>query len=130
MKKRTVIHKEGLNVKVKFKKEDFTGYIYKDVKQNKEYLMAGTLIKVKSGNDIRKTGDYVESFKGTGKADAILVHDVELKHYRTEETGAVTIEGIAYIDKIKELYTELEASFTVDETMLPEKITYLYKERG
>ena len=47
MLKRTVMHKEKLNVQVKILKSDFANYIYKDKNTNKEYLLAGTLVKAK-----------------------------------------------------------------------------------
>ena len=49
MLKRTVMHKEKLNVQVKILKSDFANYIYKDKNTNKEYLLAGTLVKAKMG---------------------------------------------------------------------------------
>ena len=130
MKKRTVMHKEVLNVKVKFKKSDFATAIYKDKHSGKEYLLAGTLVNVKtSGEDIRETGGFMKLATAGPAADGILVHDFEFKTYHTEETGSVAVEGITYLDKLIEVGKEYPTPLTVDKTMLPEKITYVYKGR-
>ncbi len=77
MLKRTVMHKEKLNVQVKVLKSDFANYVYKDKNTNKEYLLAGTLVKAKNGEDLRETGAFVIP-TGTGtQAEAVLLHDEE-----------------------------------------------------
>ena len=93
MLKRTVMHKENLNVQVKILKSDFANCIYKDKNTNKEYLLAGTLVKAKNGEDLRETGAFVIP-TGTGtQAEGILINDVEFKHYNDNEQATVSIEG-------------------------------------
>ena len=128
MKQRTVMHKEGLNVVVKFKKSDFAGQIYKEA--NREYLLAGTLVNVKTaGEDIRKKGVYVKSATAGTKADGILMHNVEFVYYHDEEIGTVTIEGVAYLDKLIEVGKEHPTPLTVTEAELPSGVTYVNKDR-
>lgn len=129
MLKRTVMHKEKLNVQIKILKSDFANYIYKDKNTNKEYLLAGALIKAKNGEDLRETGAFVIP-SGTGtRADGVLVHDVEFKHYNDNEQATVAIEGVAYLDKLIEVGKEYTAPVTITKTELPEGVTYIYKDR-
>ena len=100
MLKRTVMHKEKLNVKVKILKSDFMQQIYKDTNTNKEYLLAGVLVKAKNGEDLRENGAFV-----------------------------VPISGIAYLDKLIDVGKEHKTPITVTKAELPEKITYVYKDR-
>lgn len=129
MLKRTVMHKEKLNVQVKVLKSDFANYIYKDKNTNKEYLLAGTLVKAKNGEDLRETGAFVIP-SGTGtRADGVLVHDVEFKYYNDNEQAAVAIEGVAYLDKLIEVGKEYATPVTITKAELPEGVTYIYKDR-
>ena len=126
MKKRTVMHIEKVNVVTRFLKSDFAGYLIEEGENS--YLPAGTLVKVKDTYDIREKGGFVIP-STTGKADGILVHDIEFKGYETEKPGTVTIEGVAYLDKLIEVGKEHKSTLTVTKEMLPTGITYIYKTR-
>ena len=127
MLKRTVMHKENLNVKVKILKSDFTQQIYKDTNTNKEYLLAGVLVKAKNGEDLRENGAFVVPISVGDKADGILLHDLEFNF--NNETAAICIEGIVYLDKLIDVGKEHKTPITVTKAELPEKITYVYKDR-
>lgn len=129
MKKRTVMHKEDLNVTVKILKSDFANKIYKEANTKKEYLLAGTLVKTKNSEDIREKGANVIPINSGEKADGILVHDVEFRPYRDQEVGTVAIEGVVYIDKLAEVGKEHTTPLTVTKAELPAGITYIYKDR-
>lgn len=129
MLKRTVIHKENLNVKVKILKSDFTQQIYKDTNTNKEYLLAGVLVKAKNGEDLRENGAFVAPISAGDKADGILLHDLEFNFRNDNETAAICIEGIVYLDKLIDVGKEHKTPITVTKAELPEKITYVYKDR-
>ena len=129
MLKRTVMHKENLNVKVKILKSDFTQQIYKDTNTNKEYLLAGVLVKAKNGEDLRENGALVVPISAGDKADGILLHDLEFNFRNDNETAAICIEGIVYLDKLIDVGKEHKTPITVTKAELPEKITYVYKDR-
>lgn len=129
MLKRTVMHKENLNVQVKILKSDFANCIYNDKNTNKEYLLAGTLVKAKNGENLRETGAFVIP-TGTGtQAEGILIHDVEFKHYNDNVQATVSIEGIVYLDKLIEVGKEHPTPVTVTKAELPAGVTYIYKDR-
>lgn len=129
MLKRTVMHKENLNVKVKILKSDFTQQIYKDTNTNKEYLLAGVLVKAKNGEDLRENGAFVVPISAGDKAEGVLLHDLEFNFRNDNETAAICIEGIAYLDKLIDVGKEHKTPITVTKAELPEKITYVYKDR-
>lgn len=129
MKKRTVMHKENLNVVVKLFKEDFTNVLIKE-RNGVEYIPAGVLIKSKAGSeDIREKGYRATPITGTEKADGIIMQDVEFRNNSIETVGTVSIEGIAYLDKLIEVGKEFKQPLTITKTNLPTGITYIYKER-
>lgn len=129
MLKRTVMHKEKLNVQVKVLKSDFANYIYKDKNTNKEYLLAGTLVKAKNGEDLREIGAFVMP-TGTGtQAEAVLLHDVEFKYYNDNEQATVSLEGVVYLDKLIAVGKEHPTPITVTKAELPAGVTYIYKDR-
>ncbi len=122
--KRTIAYKENMSVPVNLIKADWTSKIIKEV-DGIERIKAGTLLKLKvSTEDIRINGTDVIPFSGTGKADAILLNDIELRIASHEnETGTALIDGIVYLNKLVDLDN------TVTKNMLPEKITYVDKNR-
>ena len=126
MKKRTIMHREDLNVTARFLKSDFTGQIIKEGVT--EYLPAGTLVKMKTGSEeIREKGGNVVPILVTDKAIGILVHDVEFYSY--EKTGTVAIEGVTYLDNLVEVGKEHPTQLAVTKDRLPVGVTYIFKNR-
>lgn len=128
MKKRTVMHREDLNVTARFLKSDFTGRIIEEGVT--EYLPAGTLVKMKTtSEEIREKGGNVVPILVTDKAVGVLVHDVEFYTYDKEKTGTVAIEGATYLDKLVEVGKEHPTLLTVTKDRLPDGVTYIFKNR-
>lgn len=126
MKKRTIMHREDLNVTARFLKSDFTGQIIKEGVT--EYLPAGTLVKMKTASEeIREKGGNVVPILVTDKAIGILVHDVEFYSY--EKTGTVAIEGVTYLDNLVEVGKEHPTQLAVTKDRLPVGVTYIFKNR-
>ena len=126
MKKRTIMHREDLNVTARFLKSDFTGQIIKEGVT--EYLPAGTLVKMKTtSEEIREKGGNVVPILVTDKAIGILVHDVEFYSY--EKTGTVAIEGVTYLDNLVEVGKEHPTQLAVTKDRLPVGVTYIFKNR-
>ncbi len=124
MIKRTIAHKEELSLPVNLIKSDWTSKIVTE-DDGVERVKAGTLLSLKkTGKDIRINGTDIVPFGGAGKADGILLNDVEFKILKhANETGTALIEGIVYLDKL------IDLDNTVTKAMLPEKITYVNKNR-
>ena len=124
MIKRTIAHKEELSLPVNLIKSDWTSKIVTE-DDGVERVKAGTLLSLKNtSEDIRINGTDIVPFGGAGKADGILLNDVEFKILKhANETGTALIEGIVYLDKL------IDLDNTVTKAMLPEKITYVDKNR-
>ena len=124
MIKRTIAHREELSVPVNLVKSDWTSKIITE-DDGIQRVKAGTLISLKtSSKDIRIDGTDIVPFSGTGVADAVLLNDVEFKiASHTNESGTALLEGIVYLNKL------IEVEGTVTKAMLPEKITYVDKNR-
>ena len=124
MIKRTIAHKEELSLPVNLIKSDWTSKIVTE-DDGVERVKAGTLLSLKNkSEDIRINGTDIVPFGGAGKADGILLNDVEFKILKhANETGTALIEGIVYLDKL------IALDNTVTKAMLPEKITYVNKNR-
>lgn len=124
MIKRTIAHKEELSLPVNLIKSDWTSKIVTEDDGVKR-VKAGTLLSLKNkSEDIRINGTDIVPFGGAGKADGILLNDVEFKILKhANETGTALIEGIVYLDKL------IALDNTVTKAMLPEKITYVNKNR-
>lgn len=124
MIKRTIAHREELSVPVNLVKSDWTTKIVTE-NDGIQRVKAGTLISLKtSSEDIRIDGTDVIPFSGTGTADAVLLNDVEFKiASHANEPGTALLEGIVYLDKL------IEVDSTVTKAMLPQKITYVDKNR-
>lgn len=124
MIKRTIAHKEELSLPVNLIKSDWTSKIVTE-DDGVERVKAGTLLSLKNkSEDIRINGTDIVPFGGAGKADGILLNDVEFKILKhANETGTALIEGIVYLDKL------IDLDNTVTKAMLPEKITYVNKNR-
>lgn len=124
MIKRTIAHKEELSLPVNLIKSDWTSKIVTEDDGVKR-VKAGTLLSLKNkSEDIRINGTDIVPFGGAGKADGILLNDVEFKILKhANETGTALIEGIVYLDKL------IDLDNTVTKAMLPEKITYVNKNR-
>lgn len=124
MIKRTIAHKEELSLPVNLIKSDWTSKIVTEDDGVKR-VKAGTLLSLKNkSEDIRINGTDIVPFGGAGKADGILLNDVEFKILKhANETGTALIEGIVYLDKL------IDLDNTVKKAMLPEKITYVNKNR-
>lgn len=124
MIKRTIAHKEELSLPVNLIKSDWTSKIVTE-DDGVERVKAGTLLSLKNtSEDIRINGTNIVPFGGAGKADGILLNDVEFKILKhANETGTALIEGIVYLNKL------IEVDNTVTKAMLPEKITYVNKNR-
>ena len=124
MIKRTIAHKEELSLPVNLIKSDWTSKIVTE-DDGVERVKAGTLLSLKNkSEDIRINGTDIVPFGGAGKADGILLNDVEFKILKhANETGTALIEGIVYLNKL------IEVDNTVTKAMLPEKITYVDKNR-
>ncbi len=124
MIKRTIAHKEELSLPVNLIKSDWTSKIVTE-DDGVERVKAGTLLSLKNtSKDIRINGTDIVPFGGAGKADGILLNDVEFKILKhANETGTALIEGIVYLDKL------IDLDNTVTKAMLPEKITYVNKNR-
>ena len=127
MKKRTVMHREHLNVVVRGLKTDLSNHLVKD--GTRLFLPAGTLLKSKNNYDLREKSDVMAPILVTEKADGVLVHDVEFKDWETEKPLTVAIEGIVYLDKLIEVGKEHKTPLTVTKDRLPAGITYVYKNR-
>ena len=127
MKKRAVMHRDFNNVVIRLLKSDFANQLIKE--GSSEFLPAGTLLKAKNGNDLREKSDYMLPISAGTKADGVLVHDVEFRGFETDVKGTVAIEGIVYLDKLIEVGKEHKTPLTVTKTELPEKVTYVYKDR-
>lgn len=124
MIKRTIAHKEELSLPVNLIKSDWTSKIVTE-DDGVERVKAGTLLSLKNtSEDIRINGTDIVPFGGAGKAVGILLNDVEFKILKhANETGTALIEGIVYLDKL------IDLDNTVTKAMLPEKITYVNKNR-
>lgn len=124
MIKRTIAHREELSVPVNLVKSDWASELITE-DDGIQRVKAGTLISLKtSSEDIRIDGTDVIPFPGTGTADAVLLNDVEFKiTSHTNEPGTALLEGIVYLNKL------IEVDSTVTKAMLPEKITYVDKNR-
>ena len=124
MIKRTIAHKEELSLPVNLIKSDWTSKIVTE-DDGIQRVKAGTLLSLKNkSEDIRINGTDIVPFGGAGKADGILLNDVEFKILKhANETGTALIEGIVYLDKL------IDLDNTVTKAMLPEKITYVNKNR-
>lgn len=124
MIKRTIAHKEELSLPVNLIKSDWTSKIVTE-DDGIQRVKAGTLLSLKNkSEDIRINGTDIVPFGGAGKADGILLNDVEFKILKhANETGTALIEGIVYLNKL------IEVDNTVTKAMLPEKITYVDKNR-
>ena len=124
MIKRTIAHREELSLPVNLIKSDWTSKIVTEDDGVKR-VKAGTLLSLKNkSEDIRINGTDIVPFGGAGKADGILLNDVEFKILKhANETGTALIEGIVYLDKL------IDLDNTVTKAMLPEKITYVDKNR-
>ena len=124
MIKRTIAHKEELSLPVNLIKSDWTSKIVTEDDGVKR-VKAGTLLSLKNkSEDIRINGTDIVPFGGAGKADGILLNDVEFKILKhANETGTALIEGIVYLNKL------IAVDNTVTKAMLPEKITYVNKNR-
>lgn len=124
MIKRTIAHREELSVPVNLVKSDWASALVTE-DDGIQRVKAGTLITLKTpSKNIRINGTDVIPFPGTGTADAVLLNDVEFKiASHTNETGTALLEGIVYLNKLIELNNK------VTKAMLPEKITYIDKNR-
>ena len=123
MIKRTIAHKEELSLPVNLIKSDWTSKIVTEDDGVKR-VKAGTLLSLKNkSEDIRINGTDIVPFGGAGKADGILLNDVEFTHYHTNETGTAIINGTVYLDKLQEVDS------TVTVSALPTKIDYVSKKR-
>ena len=124
MIKRTIAHREELSVPVNLVKSAWASDLVTE-DDGIQRVKAGTLISLKKpSEDIRIDGTDVIPFSGAGTADAVLLNDVEFKiASHTNEPGTALLEGIVYLNKL------IEVDNTVTKAMLPEKITYVDKNR-